>query len=296
VERLTGVVFVIISAFLFSTNAIFARISYDAGANPGTFLFIRFIIASPIMLLIIAMQGFAFPSGKLLSMLILMGGISSGSFLCFYMAISFAPVNLIIIITYMYPVMVTLLSAVFLKQTITVPKISALLMTTIGILLAIGLDAGGYAFGIILGILAALFYSLYLLIGSILIKNSGALAASTVIILTSTGIFGIVFGFQGPQWPQNTHGWLAMVASAIISTVLGLITFYEGLKRIDTSNAAIISTFEVIITVVLAMVILGETITITKILGGLLVVLAVILLAKNEYEKDQVKLTNSISR
>jgi drug/metabolite transporter (DMT)-like permease len=45
---------------------------------------------------------------------------------------------------------------------------------------------------------------------------------------------------------MNISGWLAIIASVLISTVLGLITFFEGLKRIDTANAAIISMFEVV--------------------------------------------------
>ena len=65
---------------------------------------------------------------------------------------------------------------------------------------------------------------------------------------------------------MNTTGWLAVIASALISTVLGLIAFFEGLKRIDTANAAIISTFEVVVAVALAIMILGETLTLPKIL------------------------------
>jgi drug/metabolite transporter (DMT)-like permease len=72
-------------------------------------------------------------------------------------------------------------------------------------------------------------------------------------------ILGIVAGIQGPQWPMNISGWLAIVASALISTVLGRVAFYEGLRRIDIANASIISTFEVVVTVALAIIILGET-------------------------------------
>ena len=61
--------------------------------------------------------------------------------------------------------------------------------------------------------------------------------------------------------PNIPSGWLAAVAGALISTVLGIMALFEGLKRIDTANAAIISTFEVVVVVVLsAIVILGETI------------------------------------
>jgi drug/metabolite transporter (DMT)-like permease len=296
-DRLIGVFLVALSAACFGTNAIFARIGYDAGVNPATFLFIRFLIASPVMFLIMKARGFTFPRGKLLVSLTLIGGIGlAGTTLCFYTAIHLAPVNLIIVIAYMYPTVVTLLSAVFLKQPITGYKIAALLMTVVGILFTIGMDSGGYFLGIILAISTAIFYSLYLIFGSLSIQKAGPFTASTVIILASTLIFGIVLGFQGSQWPMNVSGWVAIIASALVSTVLGLIAFFEGLKRIDTANAAIISTFEVVVAVALAIIILGETLTLPKIFGACLVISAVIILAKSEYDTAQAKVSRSISR
>jgi drug/metabolite transporter (DMT)-like permease len=296
-DRLIGVFLVALSAACFGTNAIFARIGYDAGANPATFLFIRFLIASPVMFLIMKARGFTFPRGKLLVSLTLIGGIGlAGTTLCFYTAIHLAPVNLIIVIAYMYPTVVTLLSAVFLKQPITGYKIAALLMTVVGILFTIGMDSGGYFLGIILAISTAIFYSLYLIFGSLSIQKAGPFTASTVIILASTLIFGIVLGFQGSQWPMNVSGWVAIIASALVSTVLGLIAFFEGLKRIDTANAAIISTFEVVVAVALAIIILGETLTLPKIFGACLVISAVIILAKSEYDTAQAKVSRSISK
>jgi len=295
-DRLIGVFLVTLSAILFGTNPIFARMSYDAGANPGTYLFIRFLIASPVMFLIMMARGYAFPRGKLLVSLILIGGIGAGTTFCFYTAIRLAPVNLIIVITYMYPTIVTLLSAVFLKQPITGFKIAALLMTVVGILLAIGLDSGGYILGIILAIVTAIFHSLFLILGSLSIQKAGPFPASTIIILTSAVIYGFVVSIQGPQWPMNISGWFAVTASALFSTALGLITFFAGLKRIDTANAAIISTFEVVVTVALAIIILGETLSLPKILGACLVISAVVILAKSEYETAQAKISHSISR
>ena len=296
-HRLVGVFLVTLSAACFGTNAIFARICYDAGANPATFLFIRFLIASPVMLLIMMARGLKMPRGKLLVSLALIGGIGlAGTTLCFYTAIGLAPVNLVIVIAYMYPTIVTLISAILFRQPITVYKIAALLMTVVGILFTIGMDSGGYLLGIVFAISTAIFYSFYLIFGSLSIQKAGPFSASTVIILATTVIYGFVLGFQSSQWPMNISGWLAIIASALISTVLGLITFFEGLKRIDTANAAIISTFEVVVAVALAIIVLEETLTLPKIFGGCLVISAVIILARSEYETARGKISHPISR
>jgi drug/metabolite transporter (DMT)-like permease len=295
-DRLIGVLLVALSAACFGTNAIFARMAYDAGTNPETFLCIRFLIASPVMLIIMIARGRTIPRGKLLVSLVLIGGIGlAGTTFCFYTAIQLAPVNLVIVIAYMYPTIVTLLSAVFLKQPITGYKIAALLMTFVGILFTIGLESGGYFLGIVLAITTAIFYSLYLIFGSLSIQRAGPFSASSVIILSSTAIFGIIVGVQGPQLPEFVSGWLAIVASALISTVLGLMAFFAGLKRIDTANAAIISTFEVVVAVALAVIILGEAISLPKIIGGCLIISAVMLLAKSEHKAVQAKISHPLT-
>ncbi len=56
-DGLVGVVLVILSAICFGTNPIFARLSYEAGSNPTTYLFIRFLIAAPVMFMVIGAKG-----------------------------------------------------------------------------------------------------------------------------------------------------------------------------------------------------------------------------------------------
>jgi drug/metabolite transporter (DMT)-like permease len=290
-DRLIGVLLVALSAACFGTNAIFARIGYDAGANPCTFLFIRFVIAALVMFIIMAARGLHFPEVRLSVSLALIGGIGlAGATLSFYTAIQFAPVNLVIVIAYMYPTLVTVLAAMFLKQPITNYKIVALLMTLFGILVTIGLESGGYFLGIILAVVTAIFYSLYLVLGSKFIQRAGPFPATTVIVISAALIYSILVGLQGLQMPKIPSGWIAVIASALISTVLGIMALFEGLKRIDTANAAIVSTFEVVVVVVLAVFILGETITVHKVLGACLVIGAVIILAKSEYRTAQAQI------
>lgn len=89
-------------------------------------------------------KGLHWPRGRLLVSLVLIGGVCfAGLNLSFYTALTLAPVNLVIVIAYMYPALVTLLSALFLKQPITNQKIAALFLTLVGVVVTTGLDWGG---------------------------------------------------------------------------------------------------------------------------------------------------------
>jgi len=289
--QLVGVFMVAISAACFGTNAIFARIAYDAGANPITFLFIRFSIASIIIVLIMFFSSLKWPRGRLLLSLIFLGGLGLvGATLSFYTAITKAPINLVIVIAYMYPALVSLLSVIFLKQPMTIYKIIALFLTLTGIVLAIGLDSGGQLSGIILAITTAVSYSLYSAFGSLSIQKAGPIPSSATIIISAAIVYALIASIAGLELPRQPAGWIAVVASALISTILGLFTLFAGLRRIDAASTSMISTFEVVVAIALAVMILGETITLPKIMGACMVLSAVFILAQKEYKIAQTQM------
>jgi drug/metabolite transporter (DMT)-like permease len=289
-EGFTGLVIVTLSAMCFGTNPIFARLSYEVGTDPTTYLFLRFLIAAPAMFVIMLLRGYKFPRGRLIAGLVLLSVIGAGTTFCFYTAIYYAPVNLIIVITYKYPTFVVLLSAFFLKQKITLLKISALFLSIAGIFMAVGMAYGGYGLGILLGIGAALCHSLFLILDGRFMQKAGSFQATTIIMICSAFIYGLYVGFQGPRLPVKFYGWAAVTASALFSTALGMVLFFAG-RRINTSNTSIISTFEFVMTATLAIVILGEILSMQKLFGACLVMFAVAILAKNEYLSAQADIT-----
>lgn len=290
-QGIVGVLLVILSAICFGTNPIFARLSYEAGTNPTTYLFLRFLIAAPAMFILMHARGYAFPRGRILIELVMLGSIGVGTTFCFYTAIYYAPVSLIIVITYMYPTLVMLFSMLFLKKAITAFKILALFLSIIGISLTIGMDYGEYGLGIALAIATAICHSFFLILGTRSIQKAGSFQATTVITISSVVLYGLYVAIQGLQLPTNAGGWGAIAASGLFSTALGLVVFFAGLKRMETANAAIISTFEVVVTASLGMAILGELLSIQKVFGACLVISAIAILTKSEYSATQVTIS-----
>lgn len=289
-DRLIGIFQIVVAATSFATSPILARIAYDAGANPNTFLFIRFAIAATVITLIMVFKGLQWPRGRLLVSLVLIGGLCfAGLNFSFYTALTLAPVNLVIVIAYMYPAFVTLLSSLFLKQPITNQKAVALFLTLVGVIVTTGLDWGGQNLGIVLAITTAVIYSVYFTFGSLSIRKAGPVPSSAVIFISTTLVYGVLVAIQGLELPTALSGWVAIVFCALFSTVFGVVCLFAGLKRIDSTNTAIISTLEIIVAATLAILILGETISLLKILGACMIISAVFILGKSEYKTAQVR-------
>jgi drug/metabolite transporter (DMT)-like permease len=284
-DRFLGIIYIIISAASFGAMPIFANIAYESGANPTTVLFLRFTIASVIMLswLFIRKSRFSFPKIKVLIVLILMGAIGyGGQSFCYFTALTFIPSGTVSILLYLYPALVTGLSILFLDQKITSYEIFALILALSGTVCVVGLKAGGQMIGYVFGVSAAFIYATYIIVGTKALKNTGSFVPSAVIITAAALLYTGVIVFQGPVFPGTFAGWTAALMIAIISTIIAIVFFFAGLKKVGPVHASMLSTVEPVVTVLLAWLFLGEILGLLKIFGGIMVLIAGMLLAKKQ--------------
>jgi drug/metabolite transporter (DMT)-like permease len=129
---------------------------------------------------------------------------------------------------------------------------------------------------------AAFIYSFYILVGSKITKQGTAIQSSTVIITSAAIVYSGIIAIKGPAFPTTLLGWASVSAVSLISTVLAIVTFLAGLERVGPTNASILSTIEPVTTVILAMLVLDEVITPLRIAGGMMILFAVIILARRE--------------
>jgi drug/metabolite transporter (DMT)-like permease len=288
-QYLIGVFLILISGISFGAAAIFARFAYEAGTDPITLLFLRFGIASICMILMMLVRRLPLPRGQILLGLVLMGALGYvGQSFCYFTALTLVSAGLVALLLYLYPAIVTVLAMLILKDPISKWKTLALLFALIGTVLTIGPVGGGQPLGIVLGLGAAFIYSIYILVGSKITKPGTAIQSSTVIITSAAVVFGVLIAIRGASFPTTFFGWSSASALALISTVLAIVTFLAGLERVGPTNAATLSTIEPVVTVVLAALILDESITPLRILGGLMILIAVIILTRSELPAQDV--------
>jgi drug/metabolite transporter (DMT)-like permease len=139
----------------------------------------------------------------------------------------------------------------------------------------------------LLAISAAATYSVYIVVGSRVMKQVSALQSSTVIFASAGAMSGILMAANGPRLPATEVGWLVIGSMVLIATVLPVVTFLAGLGRIGATNAAMLSTLEPAVTVVLAAWLLDELLQPSTLLGGGLILVAVLLLAHSELRRNE---------
>jgi drug/metabolite transporter (DMT)-like permease len=131
----------------------------------------------------------------------------------------------------------------------------------------------------VMGVGAALTYTAYILVGDRLIGDTPPLALAALVTTGATATFSVVaLATGGPELGFEASGWAALVAIALVSTVVAIVAFFAGLARVGPSAAAILSTLEPPVTVALAALAFGESLAPVQLVGGALVLSAVVLL------------------
>ncbi|MBK9603149.1 MAG: DMT family transporter [Anaerolineales bacterium] len=281
-RRLIGIILIAISAASFGTLAIFGRYAYNDGMNIYTVLFLRFGISASFMTVILLLRKEHFPRGRILAQLIGMGALGYvGQSFMYLTAINYASAGLVALLLYLYPFFVAILSTIFLHEKVTRIKIIALLLALFGTALTVG-PVSGQLIGALMAITAAIIYSIYIIVGTNVMKHVTAVQSSTVIFASAGAVYGLLTLVNGAQFPATNSGWLAMLGIIIVSTIIPVVTFLAGLERIGPTNAAMLSTLEPIVTVLLAAWLFGDKLLPIVMIGGGLILVAVILLTRAE--------------
>ena len=281
-KQLTGILLIAISAGSFGTLAIFGRFLYADGLDIFTMLFLRFGVAALLMLAILLVRRERFPRGKILLQLIGMGALGYvGQSFSYLTAIKYASAGLVALLLYLYPMFVFVLSVIVLHEKATWVKIVAIISALLGTALTVD-PAGGQLLGVLLAISAALIYSVYIIVGTNVMRHVSAVQSSVVIFASAGAVYGILMVFNGVHLPSTSSGWINTVGIVLVATVIPVVAFLAGLERIGPTSAAMLSTLEPVVTVLLAAWIFGERLQSIALVGGGMILIAVIMLTLGE--------------
>ncbi|TWH49469.1 DMT family transporter [Sporomusa sp. KB1] len=227
------------------------------------------------------------------------GGMALLQFFYFY-TISLTNVATAVFLQYLAPVFMAVYAVVFEKERLGARRGVAIALATLGGFL-IMLNAGGGAsisvLGLTSGLLAAASMAFSTVYGRRAVRRYHPLTAVTY----SFGFAGLFWWLVSPEaWVQGTittENWWLFAYIAVFSTVIPFLLYFFGIRFLSPTNVGITACLEPVIAAATAYLLLGEVMGLLQMLGGLLVVLAVIVLqtgSEQEALKAAVKKTDIV--
>ena len=284
----TGVALCLLSAVGFGLMAVFAKEAYKDDVSVLTLLALRFTIAAVAFWAIFAARrarGIKRPAPARRTVLagIALGAVGYAAQAGGYFgALTRIEASLTALLLYVYPALVFLGALALRRDQPDRRRVIALLLATGGAVLVLaGTGTGDLdTLGVSLALGAAVSYAIYILVahdvthGIDAFQLSALIATGASATLWTAGLVSgsIDLGFAAAGW-----GWIAGLS--LFCTVIAISAFLAGLPKVGPSTAAIVSTVEPLVSVAMAMLWFGERLGVVQILGGALVLAAVVLLA-----------------
>jgi drug/metabolite transporter (DMT)-like permease len=285
--RASGTTFCLAAASAFSAMAVFGRLAYANGATVGTLLAVRFVLAAALFWALLLASGGAAELRRVGARDVVVAlGLGAVGYAAqagaFFAALRRIDVSLLTLLVYTFPAMVAVAAIGLGRERADRRRLTALALACSGIVLVLaGAGTGALdPLGAGLGLTAAVVYAAYTLVGEGIAAraSAGLLAALVCTGAAMTLTVGSAALGQLRPGDLTLAGWGWLACLAVISTVAAIGLFFAGLRRVGATTASILSTLEPLLTVLLAFLVFGETLHPIQLMGGALVLAAVLAL------------------
>lgn len=285
---------VIVSSLAFGTLGLWAKWGYALGFTPPSLLVVRFGLASLCLWLAVlaAERRFPWPGTRPAVALTLQGGLGyamTAGF--FFLSLQRLPAGLACMLFYLHPVITSSLSPLLFAERPEKEQKLALGAAFLGSLLLTGgaLTGDISLVGVAFALIAAAAYSGFTLAGQFTAGVASPLVATAY---TSTACFLTMVLWTRPSmaWlaTLTPSMWLVGLGVALIATVLGILFYLAGIHEIGASRTAVVSALEPATGVILAVLLLGEKLTFSQVLGVACILGAVMLLTVGPLRKKGI--------
>ena len=267
---------IVISMIVFGTLAPFVR---NISVTSGELALYRAVMAAVLigLFFVITKQRIDFKAIKKEIPLLLLSGIAMGiNWILLFEAYKYTTVSVATLSYYFAPVIVTVICPILFREKMSIKQIICFVLSTLGLVLVIGItDLGGgdrNSIGILFGLGAAVFYATVIILNKFIkgvdgIQRTFLQFIAAIIILIPYVAFtsGVTLG------SVDTKGWLCLLAVGIIHSAAAYCLYFSALKEVTGQAAAILSYVDPLVAVIISVAILGETITASQVIGGILI-------------------------
>ena len=274
-----GVACALGAALAFSTLAIFGKLAPAFGLSAVTLLFWRFALASGVLLVFSCRAPLSQPVRLRALALGLLYAVQTT---LYFTALGYLSAGTTALILYLSPAMVLGLMWLSGRRLATVQLIAAACALLGVVVLGGRVGAADQSpLGWVLALGSSVCYALYLFLGERVLRGVPVLASMAYTMFGTTLALGLIgWGTHQLQLPPTLQAWSLIGAVALFPTVLALPAALFASQRLGADRTALLLTLEPVFVLALAAGLLHEPLGLAQWLGGGLILLGAVLVAR----------------
>ena len=274
--KTTGIVLTILSALLFAISPVFVSWTYDWGNNPLTMVMFRNLFVLPVLFVLMRRSRVSvkLPRDQFLTLLFVAAMGSCLTPLLLYSSYSYIGVGAGTTLHFFYPLFVALFCRFFYHEKLGKIKVLSLILALTGTFFFMDFSNLTNLAGVIMALTSGMTYAFYM----VLLEKKGLSRLNPFLCSFWLALFAAC-DFTGSLCTQQpVISYLTMIVIALMTSFLAVVLLQKGIEALGSSTASIFCLFEPIGSVICGALFLHEELSWAKIIGCLIIILAVVLL------------------
>ena len=286
-RQTTGVIVSLASAMIVGWAPIFGKMAYRVGVDPYTLAALRTMLAAAMLWVfyLVRWRQYIRIDWRNLLGCVGMGAVNGVGSLFYYTGLQRLDASLVSLLNTLYPIWV------FIFLSASGHAISRLAAARLALAL-VGLyfvsNAGPLrpnSLGVMLMLASAAAYGWHLVLGQWVLADVDSRTATLYVLTTMAVVVGGVRLPGSPALePISGPGWEAILGLALV-TALSRLTMFAGLQRLGGAQTALLGITELITTLLVAFVVLGERLSPAQWVGAAIITASVLLVRREKAEE-----------
>lgn len=280
-DKAKGYILGVIASASYGMNPLFALPLYKEGMNADSVLFFRYLLAVPILAIMIKARGRDFKLKKNeIWPLICMGLLVAVSSLSLFISYNFMSVGIASTLLFIYPIMVALIMTVAFKEKLSMITLFSIVLAVGGIgMLYQNSDGVSLSMtGSLLVFCSALTYALYIVGVNQFksLKNMATLKLTFYVLLFGFFLYFVRLDFgRALTYPDQWYAWANILGLALFPTAISFLCTTSAIQYIGSTPTAILGALEPVTAVIIGVAVFGETLSLREITGLVMIIAAV---------------------
>ena len=267
------------------------RLAFDGGTTPLSVAFFRSLLSVIAMGTICICMGISLrlPRSALISMLFL-GCLFSHMAFGNVGSTKYIPISLAALLFFIYPPVVAILNHAIAKKWPSLIKTISITVAFLGLAVMLGVDLNKLDLrGVIIGITAGIACA----VNIIWVARKVPRVHPFIIVFYQSAIASLIIGalawyLDELRLPDETGGWLGFLLVGVLQTA-SIPFFYFAIQRIGSEPTAMINNSQPVASIIAAILIFNEGITLDRFLGAIMVIGGILVTQWDDLKNAQNK-------
>lgn len=281
-----------VTAALWGTSFPVISVAIKGGLDPSVFVFLRFALAAPLMLVIAVSLGRDVASMLRDRAVWVVAFFNAIGFLCQFVGQQFTSASVAALLVNLSAVFAAAGGGIFLGERLGGQKAAGVILAFAGAaLIATNGDFAGVARGELEGdclyLVAALSWGAYIVYAKKKTDEShwDPLAGATSIV-SLTALFVLPAAIiAGPSFPVSAYSWGAIVYTAVFNTAIPYVLYQAALRYLTATSSAVVLMLEIVVAVAISVAFLGDRFTLFSLAGAAAVLSSIFLVSRSEVRR-----------